>query len=370
MKVPFVDLYAQYQSIRDEVDAAVASILTSTTFIGGAPVAKFEEQFAKFAGAESCIGVANGTDAIYAVLRCLGIGSGDEVITVANSWISTSETISQTGAKPVFVDVDEYFHIDARKISEKINRRTKAIIPVHLYGQPAAIGEIADLCAKHGLHLIEDCAQAHGATYDGKLVGTFGVAGTFSFYPGKNLGAYGDAGAVITSDDQLARQVRMFSNHGAIKKHQHEIEGINSRLDSIQAAILSVKLPHLRTWTEARQAIAEQYLAQLRKTHLLELPETRQEATHVYHLFVVKVPQRDALMTYLSDSDISTQLHYPTALPLLPAYQYLGYTAEDIPNAAFNQNRIISLPLYPELTDEMVNYVCERIGSFDFGGGN
>ncbi|MGB7295408.1 MAG: DegT/DnrJ/EryC1/StrS family aminotransferase, partial [Candidatus Aminicenantales bacterium] len=238
MNIPFVDLKAQYQALKGEIDAAIQSVIDKAAFVGGPHVQEFEIGFADKYGVKHCISCANGTDAIYITLKALGIGPGDEVITVANSWISTSETISQTGARPVFVDIDpDYYHIDSQKIEEKISSKTKAVIPVHLFGQPACIEEIKTICKKHRLLLIEDCAQAHFATYKSQKVGTFGIAGTFSFYPGKNLGAYGDAGSIITDDDHLAEHARMFANHGSLRKHQHNMEGINSRLDGIQAAI-------------------------------------------------------------------------------------------------------------------------------------
>ncbi|MCG8605835.1 DegT/DnrJ/EryC1/StrS family aminotransferase, partial [bacterium] len=253
MKVPFVDLGAQYREIKSEIDQAIASVIADAAFIRGKYVQEFESEYARKYGVKNCISVANGTDAIYITLKALGIGSGDEVITVANSWISTSETISQTGAKPVFVDIDpDYYTIDVSKISEKITSRTKAIIPVHLYGQAAEVDEIKEISDAHGLDLIEDCAQAHFASYGGQRVGTFGRAATFSFYPGKNLGAYGDAGAILTNDDGLAERMRMFANHGCLKKHHHELEGINSRMDGIQAAILLAKLSFIDEWNAAR----------------------------------------------------------------------------------------------------------------------
>ena len=259
MHIPFVDLKAQYESIKPEIDAAMASVIADTAFIGGQRIKDFERAFAEAQGAKHCIGVANGTDAIYIALRMLGVGDGDEVITVANSWISTSEVITQAGARPVFVDIDEHYNIDAALIEEKITPRTRAILPVHLYGQPADLDAIVALCEKHDLLLLEDCAQAHLARFDGTRVGNFGKAGTFSFYPGKNLGAYGDAGAIVTNDDELAERCRMFANHGALKKDHHKIEGINSRLDGLQAAVLSAKLPHLADWTANRQAVAAAY---------------------------------------------------------------------------------------------------------------
>ena len=245
LNVPFVDLKAQYRSLKPEIDAAIQSVIDNTAFIGGSHVEAFEKAYASKLGLKHCVSCANGTDAIYIALKALGVGPGDEVITVANSWISTSETITQAGARPVFVDIDRYFHLQPAGIEAKITRRTKAVIPVHLYGQPAAIDEVKSVCDAHGLPLIEDCAQSHFATFGGRNTGTFGLAGTFSFYPGKNLGAYGDAGALVTDDDDFARRARLYANHGSLRKHIHEIEGINSRLDAIQAAVLTVKLePH------------------------------------------------------------------------------------------------------------------------------
>ncbi|MDD8015898.1 MAG: DegT/DnrJ/EryC1/StrS family aminotransferase, partial [Acidobacteriota bacterium] len=253
MNVPFVDLNAQYRSLKPEIDAAIQQVIDTTAFVRGPHVEEFERSFSEKYETRHCISCANGTDAIYVTLKALGIGPGDEVITAANSWISTSETITQAGARPVFVDIDpDFYHIDPGGIEEKITTKTRAVIPVHLFGQPAAIDEIKAVCEKHGLYLVEDCAQAHFATYGGKKAGTFGIAGTFSFYPGKNLGAYGDAGAIITNDDGLAGRARMFANHGSLRKHQHDIEGINSRLDGIQAAVLNVKLKYVDGWNRAR----------------------------------------------------------------------------------------------------------------------
>ena len=364
MKIPFVDLRAQYLRYQDSIDSAIRSVIDATSFIGGEPVKSFERDYASAYGVRHCIACANGTDAIYIVLRMLNIGPGDEVITTAASWISTSETISQAGAKPVFVDVDRYFCIDVSRVENAITPRTKAVIPVHLYGQAAEVDALADLCRARGLHLIEDCAQAHFAERDGKRVGLFGTAGTFSFYPGKNLGAYGDAGAIITNDDSLAERCRMYANHGALTKHQHKMEGINSRLDSLQAAILSAKLPYLAEWTAARVRVAQEYRRRLADIGEIELPEERAGSTHVYHLFVVKATRREALRKYLDAKGIETGIHYPTPLPLLEAYRYLSISAEQIPVAAGNAERILSLPIFPEMTDSMVDYVCHSIREF------
>lgn len=364
MRVPFVDLRAQYQAHREEFDAALAGVIETTSFIGGTPVKEFEGRFAEAYGVEHCVSCANGTDAIYIVLRMLGIGAGDEVITTATSWISTSETITQAGARPVFVDVDEYNVIDAERIEAAISPRTRAVIPVHLYGQAADMGRIAEICSRHGLRLVEDCAQGHFAEWQGRRVGTLGDAGTFSFYPGKNLGAWGDAGAIVTNDADLARKCRMYANHGALVKHQHEMEGINSRLDGLQAALLTAKLPHVDAWTTGRRRVAALYDELLRGVGDVETPRVREGATHVYHLYVVKTGRRDALREHLAKRGVETAIHYPTALPLLPAYANHGTGAAAVPNAARNQGRILSLPIYPEMQPEAVEYVVGCIREF------
>jgi dTDP-4-amino-4,6-dideoxygalactose transaminase len=367
MRVPLVDLSAQYQAHRADFDAALAGVIQANAFIGGKPVQEFERAFAEAYGVHHCVACGNGTDAIYIVLRMLGIGPGDEVITSAASWISTSETISQVGATPVFVDVDEHFLIDVHLVEKAITARTRAVIPVHLYGQAAPMERIAALCRANKLRLIEDCAQAHFAQWAGRRVGTFGNAGTFSFYPGKNLGAWGDAGAIVTNDDELARLSRMYANHGALVKHQHEMEGINSRMDGLQAALLTAKLRFIDSWTTARQRIAAQYDRLLAGIGDLEVPTVRAGATHVYHLYVVRTAHRDQLRAFLKERGIETAIHYPTALPLLPAYKRLGILPASIPRAAENQHRILSLPIYPELRDEMIEFVVESIRAF-FGG--
>jgi dTDP-4-amino-4,6-dideoxygalactose transaminase len=362
MDVPFVNLDAQYESLQSEIDSAIQSVVDDTAFVRGDYVRQFEQAYANDYGVNHCIGVANGTDAIYVVLRMLGIGSGDEVITVANSWISTSETVSQTGATPVFVDIEpDYFNIDPSLIEEKITERTKAIIPVHLFGQPAAMDRIMKIADRHDLYVIEDCAQAHFSTYDDRRVGTYGIAGTFSFYPAKNLGAYGDAGAIITNDDELARRCRMFTNHGSLEKHDHKMEGINSRLDGLQAAILSVKLDHIHDWNDARQKHARKYNELLGEVDEIVTPSVRPKASHVFHLYVVRVNRRDELQEALEKRGISTSIHYPTPLPFLEAYDYLGHEPQEFPIAYEYQDQILSLPMYPELTDEMIEYTAESI---------
>lgn len=365
MEVPFVDLKAQYQDIKPEIDDAIKSVIADTAFVRGKYVAEFEKAYAEKYGIKHCISVSNGTDAIYTSLKALGIGPGDEVITVANSWISTSETITQAGARVVFADIEpDYYTIDVSKIEEKITSRTKAIIPVHLFGQPAEIDSIKRICDEHNLYLIEDCAQAHFASYKEQLVGTFGIAGTFSFYPGKNLGAYGDAGAIITNDDELAEKVRMFANHGSLKKHEHQIEGINSRMDGLQAAVLSVKLPYINEWNGKRYRNAHLYSELLADVEEVVTPKIRPDASHIFHVYVIRTKERDELQNYLGEYSISTSIHYPVALPFMQAYGYLEHKPEDFPIAYQYQDEILSLPMYPELSKSSIFYVVDRIKEF------
>ena len=363
--IPFVDLKAQYFSIKSEIDAAIKNVINESAFIKGKYVQQFEKEYAEACGSKHCISCANGTDAIYITLKCLDIGPGDEVITVANTWISTAETISQSGARPVFVDIHpDYYTIDVTKIEEKINSNTKAIIPVHLFGQPVNMDIITDICNKYNLVLIEDCAQAHFAEWKGKKVGTFGVAGTFSFFPGKNLGAYGDAGAIITDDDIFADKARKFSNHGALKKHHHDFEGINSRLDGLQAAILSVKLPHIHDWSQKRFDIALHYNQFLNEIEGITTPEIHKDVKHVFHLYVIRIKKRDQLRKFLNNKGISSGIHYPTPLPYLKAYEYLKHKTADFPIAYNYKDKILSLPIYPELGFAKVEYITSKIREF------
>lgn len=365
MKVPFVDLKAQYLTIKEEIDRAIADVIGETAFIGGKYVNNFEAEFAAKYGVKNCISVANGTDSLYIIMKMLGIGAGDEVITVVNSWISSSETISQTGAKPVFVDIDPvYYTIDERSIESKITANTKAIIPVHLQGQMCDMDVIMEIAKKHNLHVIEDCAQSHFSQHKGKLAGTMGIAGSFSFYPGKNLGAYGDAGCIVTNDDDLATKCRMFARHGALTKHKHIMEGINSRLDGLQAAILSVKLNHILDWTEKRIAHAMEYNQLLSDIKQVVTPVVRPESKHTFHLYVIRVEKRNELMAYLKERGVETAIHYPTALHNLPAYQYLGHSPEDFPLANAYQNQILSIPLFPELEKSDLEYIVSCIKDF------
>jgi dTDP-4-amino-4,6-dideoxygalactose transaminase len=365
MQVRFVDLQAQYQSIKSDIDLAIARVINDSAFIGGKYVKEFEEAFAEIYGVKHVISCANGTDSIFIILKMLGVGIGDEVITVANSWISSAETISLTGAKPVFVDIESKYHsIDERSIEKKITKNTKGIIAVHLQGQMCAIDEIKRICDRNSLFLIEDCAQAHFSEFAGIKAGLFGIAGSFSFFPGKNLGAYGDAGCIITNNDALAKKCRMFANHGALKKHQHEIEGINSRLDGLQASILLAKLPYIQEWTEMRTQHAKLYNQYLSSISDICLPQQRPCTLHSYHLYVIRAQRRDQLAQYLRDREIEVGIHYPIALPNLPAYSYLGYSPMDFPVATHFQSEILSLPMYPELSEQMIQYIAETIIQF------
>ncbi|HQQ96788.1 MAG TPA: DegT/DnrJ/EryC1/StrS family aminotransferase [Cyclobacteriaceae bacterium] len=365
MRIPFLNLLAQYESIKSDIDAAISKVLTTTTFVGGTFVSDFEKGFAALYGVKHVISCGNGTDSLFIIMKMLGIGRGDEVITVANSWISSSETITQTGAKPVFVDIDpEYYSINESMLMARITRNTKAIIAVHLQGQMCEMNAIRKVCEERGIYLIEDCAQSHFSAYKGQRAGLFGIAGSFSFYPGKNLGAYGDAGCIITNHDELAMKFRMYAHHGALTKHDHKIEGINSRLDSIQAAILTVKLKHILAWTERRIENAALYAKYLEGINKVVIPKVRPGTKHTFHLYVIQAERRDQLQSYLSSRGIETSIHYPTALPNLEAYRYLGHTPDDFPVATRLQSRILSLPMYPELTEEMIQQVCDNIRKF------
>lgn len=363
MDVPFVDLHAQYLSIKNEIDSVIAEVIAESAYIRGPHVDAFEHAWASTLNVKRCVSCANGTDAIYVALRGLRVKPGDEVITSAHSWISTSETITQAGGRIVFCDTDEEtFTIDPQDIQRKITPATVGIIPVHLYGQPADMDPIMAIAKRHNLWVIEDCAQAHLARYKEQYVGTFGDAATFSFYPGKNLGAYGDAGCIVTNDDRLADWMTTFARHGG--KGDHIMEGINSRMDGLQAAILNAKLPHLPAWTEARRGVAACYDEVLADVGDLITPKVGPDRNHVYHLYVIRTENRDALKEYLTQAGISTVLNYSKALPFYPAYIYLGHIPEDFPAAYFNQSRILSLPIYPEMTKDMITRVVKCIGNF------
>jgi dTDP-4-amino-4,6-dideoxygalactose transaminase len=364
-KVPFADLYAQYLSVKDEIDSAIAQVIRSSAFIRGPMVTEFEAGFAEKMGVRHCVSCANGTDALYIALRALGVGAGDEVIVPAHSWISTSASVTQAGGSVVFADTDGFtYTIDPSRIEEKITSRTVGIVPVHLYGQPADMDAVMAIARRHGLWVLEDCAQAHLARFGGRSVGTFGSVAAFSFYPGKNLGAMGDGGALLTNDQTLAEQMARLARHGGLIKGEHVIEGINSRLDGLQAAILSVKLRHLATWTLRRQRVATEYSRLLAGIEGLLLPQVAAGREHVYHLYVVGHARRDELAQYLSSHGIQTVINYPVALPFLPAYTRLRHRPEDFPDAHSNQSRVLSLPMFAEITDAQISMVAEAVRGF------
>lgn len=365
MNVPFVDLTAQYQSIRPEITLAIQKVIDENAYIKGRFAKEFEEKFAEFLSARHCIGVGNGTDAITIALKALGIGPGDEVIVPANSFVASSEAVSNAGASVVFVDVDpDYYTMDPRLVEAKITTKTKAIMPVHLYGQPADLKSLRQIADKHGLILFQDSAQAHGATIDGEPIAEFGDVLTFSFYPGKNLGAYGDAGAVLCNDENLAKRVNMLSNHGRVDKYDHEFEGFNSRMDGIQGAVLTVKLKYLDQWTESRIRNAALYDQLLGNIEGVEIPRVQKGMRHVYHLYVIRTSERARLQQFLKENGVATGIHYPIALPNLTAYNHLNCRAEDYPVSSKYQDEVLSLPMYAELTEEMIEYVSECIRKF------
>ncbi len=361
MQIPFVDLQAQYSAIKEEIEEAIQDVLDKCIFVGGEPVEAFEREFAAFCRAEYAIGVANGTDALHLALRALGIGAGDEVITAANSFIASAASIQMVGARPVFVDIDPTtYTLDPELIEAAITPQTRAIMPVHLYGQPANIQPIIELAARKNLFVVEDAAQAHGAEYHGKRIGSIGHVACFSFYPSKNLGAYGDGGAVTTSDPDVLHRLLQLRNHGRSTKYEHGVVGYNSRLDTLQASILRVKLRHLNRWNRQRQEVAQWYKEELAGTGLVT-PLVRSHSTHVYHLYVVSTPQRESIQAGLQAAGIATGIHYPLPLHLQPAFSHLGYKAGDMPCAEAAATQILSLPMFPEVSREQTQRVAEVI---------
>lgn len=359
--MPFVDLTAQYESIKEEIDSAIHGCIDRAQFIGGSIIKDFEQDFAAFVGVSHCVGCANGTDAIEIALKAMGVGAGDEVLVPALTWISTAGAVNNVGAEPVFIDIlEEERTIDPSSMEAKITSKTKAIIPVHLYGLPARMDEIMTIAKKHGLKVLEDCAQAHGATITGRSVGTFGDAATFSFYPGKNLGAYGDAGGIVTNNEELATTCRLLANHGQAKKHDHSIIGRNSRMDTLQAAILKAKIPHLDGWTEGRIAHAQSYRSKLDGVQLPVVPEGFR---HIFHLFVIQSTERDVLKRKMDKAQIGYSIHYPNPLPFVGAYSYKGHEAGDFPIAEATCREILSIPMFSELTESQINKVVEVVNT-------
>jgi dTDP-4-amino-4,6-dideoxygalactose transaminase len=362
--VPFVDLKAQYLSIKPEIDAAIQGILDTCQFTLGKEVAAFEEEFAAYSGSSIGCGVNSGTSALHLALLAAGVGPGDEVITVPFTFVATVSAIHYSGAKTVFVDVDpETFTMSPDAIERAITPRTKAIMPVHLYGQPADMDPILAIARKHGLVVIEDAAQAHGAEYKGRRAGSLGDLACFSFYPGKNLGAYGEAGMVVTSNPEFARTIRMLRDWGAEKKYHHVLKGYNYRMEGIQGAVLRVKLRHLENWTEARRAAAKRYDELLSGT-TFDAPFVRDDVRHVFHVYAIRVQKRAELQAWLASHDIQSGIHYPIPVHLLPAFADLGYKAGDFPNAEMAAAEVLSLPMYPELTAENQQRVIAALSAF------
>lgn len=364
MRIPLVDLYAQYQAIQPEIDAAIQRVIANSSYILGPEVKKFEGNWAAFCGVKHAVGTDSGTAALHLALLLLGVGPGDEVITTTHTFVATAEVVSLTGARPVFVDIDpRTYNLDSEKVEAAITPRTKVLMPVHLYGQPAEMDSLLAIAKAHNLRVIEDAAQAHGATYRGKPAGSMGDISCFSFYPGKNLGAYGDGGMLVTNDSDLANRAQMLRNHGRRDKYEHLLVGYGYRLDALQAAILDVKLRHLKDWNERRRAHAEYYTKLLSGLDVVT-PFEPPHLCGVYHLYVVATPKRDALLKHLKARGIEGGIHYPIPLHLQPVYRDLGYHSGDFPLAETAANQVLSLPMYPELTNEQIEYIAEAVREF------
>jgi len=361
IQIPLVDLHTQYAGIKAEIDAAVHRVLDNSNFILGKEVSDFEEVFAATVGAKGAVGLASGTGALQLALRAVGIGPGDEVINTAHTFFATAEGVSQLGGRPVFVDIDPCtYNIDPNLVEAAITQRTRAVLPVHLYGQPADMRPLRDICTRHGLWLIEDAAQAVAAEYEGTRCGSIGDLACFSFYPSKNLGAYGDAGGVTGNDESLLAKVRKLRDHGRINKYEHDEIGFGQRTDALQAAILGVKLPHLEDWTEKRRAHARRYNELL--SHIeVETPFEAANVRHVYHLYVIRTPRRDAVLEHLRFRGVDAGIHYPIPLHRQPAYLKLGYGGVSLPITERVATEIISLPIYPELTPAQIDFVAQCV---------
>lgn len=365
ISVPFVDLKAQYETIREEIDLAIEEVVHSANFIGGPMLDTFEREFAAFVGAQYSVGVGNGTDALTLALQAAGLRQGDEVLIPANSFFASAEAVSNAGGNPVFVDVDPLtFHMSPEATARAINKRTRAILPVHLYGRSVDMSPFERLAKEHDLLIVEDCAQAHGAEFGGATVGSSGRLTCYSFYPGKNLGAYGDGGAITTNDPKLNTKLRTLRDHGSLRKYDHSLIGHNSRLDAIQAAVLSVKLPYLHRWNAARRDHAKYYAMALSGSPILA-PEIPSGNEHVFHLFVIRCSKRDQLQQFLSEHNIATGIHYPVPLHLTPAYQSLGVPGKGSnPVSETIAQEILSLPMYPELSESQLQHVTDTLRDF------
>jgi dTDP-4-amino-4,6-dideoxygalactose transaminase len=364
MIIPYIELNKQIAPIRAEIDRAIADVIDRSDFVAGEAVARFERAFAEYCGARNCVGVSNGTMAMFLSLKALGVSPGDEVITAANTFVATVEAIAHTGARPVLVDVDPMTcTIDPNLLEAAISPRTKAVIPVHLYGFVCDMKAIQDICAPHSVAVVEDAAQAHGAIRDGRRAGSIGRAGTFSFYPAKNLGAFGDAGAVVTHDERLAERIRKLRDHGSLKKYVHEVPGFNARLNGIQAAVLSVKLKYLDEWNRRRMQIAELYNEQLSGLPI-DTPPVHTDGRHVYHVYSIMCDNRDDLRAFLTERGIGTLMHYPVPVHLQKSFEDLGYDEGAFPITERCCRRQLSLPMFPELTDEQVVTVATAVREF------
>lgn len=364
MKVPFVDLKTQYESIRNEIINELDEVCKNTSFILGPFVKNFEENFAKFIGTKHALGLNSGTSADQLAIQAL-IKPGDEVITTSNTFIATSEAITAAGGKVVFVEIDEKsYNMDPVMLEQAITHKTKVIVPVHLFGQPADMDPILEIAKKHGIYVIEDAAQAHGAEYNGKRIGAIGDAAAFSFYPGKNLGAYGEAGAVTTNSDEIANYIKLYRDHGSHEKYVHEIEGGNMRMEGFQGAVLNIKLKYIEEWTDARRRNAHYYSELLQNLNGIISPEELPNVRHVYHLYVIRVKNREKLQQFLSERGIASGYHYKYPLHLQKAYKHLGYKKGDLPITEKVMEDILSLPMYPELSTQQVEYVVDNIKEF------
>jgi len=360
--IPFVDLKIQHDAIQSEIDEAIRRTIESSAFIQGPAVSEFESQFAALHGVGHAIGMGSGTDALHMAVRACGIGPGDEIITVPNTWISTAFAGSYVGAKPVLVDIDpDTYQMDSANLERIITPRTKAIIPVHMFGHPAPMGQIMEIARAHNIHVIEDVAQSPLAEIDGQIVGTIGDIGCYSFYPSKNLGCFGDGGATITNNHDLAHDMRILSDYGQSERFTHQCVGYNSRLDTLQAAVLLVKLKYLKDWTKRRQKLAETYRHHLSSLPI-KLPKQAQNANAVYHLFVVQVEDRDNCLNQLREHGIMAQVHYPQSVHLQPCYQELGYSRGDFPNSEKLSENGLSLPFFPDMTETQVAEVADTLG--------
>lgn len=362
MKVPFNVLDRQFFKYQAEYEQKALDVLRSGWYILGKEVQEFEKEFAEYLGVKNVVGVDNGLNALVLTFRALEIGEDDEVIVQGNTYIASIMGISMNGATPVFVEPDEFFNMDMDKVEEKITPKTKAILVTHLYGQASNMERVIEICKKHNLKLVEDCAQSHGAQFDGKMTGSFGI-GCFSFYPSKNLGAFGDGGAIATNDDELAQKIKVLRNYGSEKRYYNQVVGYNSRLDEIQAGLLRVKLSHLNELTEERKRIAKRYINEV-KNPLIELPKVREKSTHIWHLFVIKCKNRDKLQQYLSEHGIGTVIHYPIPPHMSEAYKYLGIEKGQLPTTEKYAETVLSIPMYNGMKDEEIEYVIDILNKY------